>query len=129
MKLSSWSGMYRVPALLTVILKRKVQRLVKMFAVRSHYFEIESKKCCQKILWCRKRGICGKRVMVAHSGCVLCLKRVMTVRLNKAKWFAKQLASLVYQCKAKVLEFPSKKSDTLSETIPKNILSPRPNLT
>ena len=25
---------------------------------------------------------------------------------NKAKWFAKQLASLVYQCKAKVLEFP-----------------------
>ena len=32
--------------------------------------------------------------------------------LNKAKWFAKQLASLVYQCKAKVLEFPSKKSDT-----------------
>ena len=49
MKLSSWSGMYRVPALLTVILKRKVQRLVKMYAVRSHYFEIESKKCCQKI--------------------------------------------------------------------------------
>ena len=49
--------------------------------------------------------------------------------VNKAKWFAKQLASLVYQCKAKVLEFPSKKSDTLSETIPKNILSPRHNLT
>ena len=33
--------------------------------------------------------------------------------INKAKWFAKQLASLVYQCKAKVLEFPSKKSETL----------------
>ena len=49
--------------------------------------------------------------------------------LNKAKWFAKQLASLVYQGKAKVLEFPSKKSDTLSETIYKNILSPKPNLT
>jgi len=27
---------------------------------------------------------------------------------NKAKWFAKQLASLVYQFKAKVLEIPSK---------------------
>ena len=40
---------------------------------------------------------------------------------NKAKKFAKQPASLVYQCKAKVLEFPSKKFNTLSETIPKNI--------
>ena len=36
---------------------------------------------------------------------------------NKAKCFAKQLASLVYHCKAKVLEFPSKKSDTQSENI------------
>ena len=32
-------------------------------------------------LWCRKRGMCGKRVMVAHLGCVLCLKRVMTAHL------------------------------------------------
>ena len=34
---------------------------------------------------------------------------------NKAKWFAKQLASLVYQFKAKVLEIPSKQSDTLNK--------------
>ena len=53
----------------------------------------------------------------------------MICKQNKAKWFAKQLASLVYQCKAKVLEFPSKKTDTLRETIPQKILSPRPNLT
>ena len=32
-------------------------------------------------LWCRKKGMCGKRVMVAHLGCMLCLKRVMTVHL------------------------------------------------
>ena len=32
-------------------------------------------------LWCRKKGMCGKRVMVAHLGCVLCLKRVMTAHL------------------------------------------------
>ena len=35
----------------------------------------------QPTLWCRKRGMCGKRVMVAHLGCVLCLKRVMTAHL------------------------------------------------
>ena len=33
---------------------------------------------------------------------------------NKAKWFAKQLASLVYQYKAKAVKFPSKQFDTLS---------------
>ena len=56
------------------------------------------------------------------------MRLAVTIR-NKAKKFAKQPASLVYQCKAKVLEFPSKKSDTLSETISKNIQSPRHNLT
>ena len=29
-------------------------------------------------LWCQKRGTCGKKLMVAHLGCVLCLKSVMT---------------------------------------------------
>ena len=43
---------------------------------------------------------------------------------NKAKWFAKQLASLVYQYKAKVLEFPSKKSDAFGETIQNYSKSP-----
>ena len=43
---------------------------------------------------------------------------------NKAKWFAKQLASLVYQYKAKVLEFPSKKSDTFGDTIQNYSKSP-----
>ena len=32
-------------------------------------------------LWCRKRGMCAKRVMVADLGCVLCLTRGMTVHL------------------------------------------------
>ena len=32
-------------------------------------------------LWCRKKGMCGKRVMVAHLSYVLCLKRVMTAHL------------------------------------------------
>ena len=43
---------------------------------------------------------------------------------NKAKWFAKQLASLVYQYKAQVLEFPSKKSDAFCETIQNYSKSP-----
>ena len=43
---------------------------------------------------------------------------------NKAKWFAKQLTSLVYQYKAKVLEFPSKKSDAFGETIQNYSKSP-----
>ena len=73
-------------------------------------------------------------IQIAHYQCpLLCaclaIANYELLYSNKAKWFAKQLASLVYQSKAKVLEFPSKKSDTLSETIPKNILSPRPNLT
>ena len=63
------------------------------------------------------------RVLVGDQDQQLELK-THEICLNKAKWFAKQLASLVYQCKATVLEFPSKKSDTLSETIPKNTLSP-----
>ena len=34
-------------------------------------------------LWCRKKGMCGKRVMVAHFGWVMGLKRVMTIHLWK----------------------------------------------
>ena len=34
-------------------------------------------------LWCRKRGMCGKRVMVAHLGCVLGVMRGMTLHWVK----------------------------------------------
>ena len=34
-------------------------------------------------LWCRKRGMCGKRVMIAHLVCVLGVKRGMTLHLVK----------------------------------------------
>ena len=34
-------------------------------------------------LWCRKRGMCGKRVMVAHLGCVLGIMSGITLHLDK----------------------------------------------
>ena len=65
----------------------------------------------------KKQGTKSRVALVlSNSTNSLILASTDKILQNKAKWFAKQLASLVYQCKAKVLEFPSKKSDTLSET-------------
>ena len=38
-------------------------------------------------LSCRKRGMCGKRVMTPHLVCVLCLKRVMAVQVYTVEPF------------------------------------------
>ena len=42
---------------------------------------------CHFTLWCRKRSMCGKRVMTPHLVCELCLKRVKAVQVYTVEPF------------------------------------------
>ena len=48
--------------------------LLVLKEVPKHNLSLKFSSVLNNTLWCRKKGTCGERVMVAHLGCVLCLE-------------------------------------------------------